>query len=700
LSTNRSTPLGAIISLIVLAALTWPLVAVGASPQEMGSVDLATQASLSIIGAAAGDRTALRVSGAGDVNGDGLSDVVVGASLADTFGTDSGAAYVLFGTGAAGSVPLAALGGSGFRIDGGVAAQNAGLVVAGAGDVNGDGLADVIVGAYPADQNGRQNSGSVWVVFGKRDLAVVHLATLGAGGFRIDGAVAGDGAGFSVAGAGDVNGDGLADVLLSARFATAHGAETGSAYVVFGKQSSANVDLLSLGGQGFRIDGEAAGDAAGYSVAGAGDVNLDGRADVVVGAVGADHGRDASGSAYVVFGRTATTTIDLGSLGGDGYRLDGATAGEQTGWAVGGTGDINNDGRPDIVIGARSARAGGLAISGSAYVVWGRPDTAGLDLGALGAGGFRIDGAAANDQAGWSVAGAGDFNGDRRPDVMVGAYAADNRSRSGAGSAYVVFGKSDTAPVQLASLGAKGVRFDGAHAGDEAGQSVAAVGDFSGDRRPDVVIGAPGADDGGSQAGAAYVVTGFGDPPPAPPPPPHVACVTSPTTDCDGDHYLYPVDCNDANAHINPGVVDIPRNKIDEDCDGKDSRYARLGSSVQANYKGSTKQSLTVFTSLVVRPAVAGSTIRITCSPTKHGCPFGSTTRTIKKSVRFSSFTKLVYKARLKPRTKLEIRVTKAKRIGDLVRYTTHSKGKKPTSIRRCLVPGEKKRSPCAKIPV
>jgi hypothetical protein len=178
-----------------------------------------------------------------------------------------------------------------------------------------------------------------------------------------------------------------------------------------------------------------------------------------------------------------------------------------------------------------------------------------------------------------------------------------------------------------------------------------------------------------------------------------VVCVTSTTADCDGDHYLVPVDCNDSNPHINPGVVDIPHNKIDEDCNGKDAKYARLGSSVQISIEQKTNQAWTSFTKLVVKPAVAGSTIRVTCSPTKHGCPFRSKTRIIKKSAKFYSLTKLVNKAKLKPKTKLEIRVTKAKRIGDLVRYTIHTVPKDPTFIRQCLVPGEKP-SACAKIPV
>src|SRR4051794_36169745 len=100
-------------------------------------------------------------------------------------------------------------------------------------------------------------------------------------------------------------------------------------------------------------------------------------------------------------------------------RVDGAGRGDHAGYAVAGAGDVNGDGRADVVIGADLADPGG-ASSGAAYVVFGPIDAGSVDLGALGQGGFRIDGAAAGDQAGGAVAGAGDVNGDGRDDVIVG----------------------------------------------------------------------------------------------------------------------------------------------------------------------------------------------------------------------------------------------------------------------------------------
>src|SRR5262249_31089324 len=151
-----------------------------------------------IDGAAAGDHAG-RVAGAGDVNGDGLADVLVGAPYRS--GT-AGSVYVVFGKRSLKRIDLARLGNQGFRIDGTGSGVFVGVSAAGVGDVNGDKLADVIVGAY---------SGSSYVVFGKRSSTTVALKRLDDRGFRIDGEEFDDYA-SRVAGAGDVNGDGLTDM--------------------------------------------------------------------------------------------------------------------------------------------------------------------------------------------------------------------------------------------------------------------------------------------------------------------------------------------------------------------------------------------------------------------------------------------------------------------------------------------------------
>lgn len=498
----------AIGAVVVGAAI---LAAGGAS----ADVNLLTGPSIRLDGAVAGDAAGTSVGNAGDVNGDGRPDAIVGAPDAGNNGRPgSGSAYVVFGQASTSSIDFANLGSRGFRIDGAVAGDRAGIAVAGGGDVNGDGLADVLVGASGADFNGRADSGSAYVVYGKAGTSAVDLASLGSQGYRVDGRVANGHAGTSVAGAGDVNGDGRADAVVGAPFDDS-GAPTrmdaGTTFVVFGLASPAGIDLNSLGAGGYRIDGATAEDLAGISVGNAGDANGDGKPDAIVGASGLDpSARSLAGGAYVVFGKASTTTVDLASLGTGGYRVDGAAAGARAGGAVAGAGDVNGDGRDDVVIGAVAAGNNGRTDSGSAYIVFGQTATSTIDLASLGSLGFRIDGAAASDNAGAAVAGAGDVNGDNRRDLLVGASGADNNGRPNSGSAYLVHGQASTSTIDLQSLStAQGFRIDGAAGGDELGIAVAGAGDGNGDGRNDQLVGARSADNNArSVSGSAYVVLG------------------------------------------------------------------------------------------------------------------------------------------------------------------------------------------------
>ena len=261
-------------------------------------------------GEAAYDFSGLSVSTAGDVNGDGFDDLIVGAQQADPNGSYSGSSYVVFGqaSGFSAAMDLSSLNGSnGFRLDGEKRLDESGYSVSTAGDVNGDGFGDLIVGANGADPNG-PSSGSSYVVFGQASgfSATMNLFTLnGSNGFRLDGE-ARDKSGWSVSTAGDVNGDGFDDLIVGARKTYA--------YVVFGQASgfSATMDLSSLNGNdGFRLDGEAAGDYSNRSVSNAGDINGDGFDDLIVGASFVNSNGTSSGSSYVIFGRS-----DFGSAGG------------------------------------------------------------------------------------------------------------------------------------------------------------------------------------------------------------------------------------------------------------------------------------------------------------------------------------------------------------------------------------------------
>jgi hypothetical protein len=243
-----------------------------------GGPSMNSVADLTLTGQAAGDNFGHAVSGAGDVNGDGYGDVIVGAWINDAGGTNAGRAYVYYG--GPGANPLADL-----TLTGAAANDNLGYSVSGAGDVNGDGFADVIVGAPLHDSPG-PDAGRAYVYFGGpgADAAADLVLT---------GPSAVDQFGVSVSGAGDVNGDGFADVVVGAIGNDAGGSDAGRAYVYYG---GAGMDPVA----DQVLTGASGGDNFGISVSGAGDTNGDGHDDLIVGAFAADPGGVVeAGQAYL-----------------------------------------------------------------------------------------------------------------------------------------------------------------------------------------------------------------------------------------------------------------------------------------------------------------------------------------------------------------------------------------------------------------
>ncbi len=404
----------------------------------------------------ASDTAGQSVDVVGDVNGDGFDDVMVGAWRDDNTGADAGSVRVVSGK----------TGATLFVINGDVAGDHMGFGSSGAGDVNGDGFADVCAAADEANVGGMSNIGSAKIVSGQTGNVL----------FTVTGTNAADLFGWSSAAAGDVNGDGFGDVIIGALNDDTTGlTNCGSATVISGQ-----------GGVLFTFFGGAASDNLGDSVGAAGDTNGDGFLDLIAGAPNADPNGSASGRATVFSGKDGSIL----------RQIDGDSAGDRLGDSVDGAGDVDLDGFADLVAGAPMDDPAGGSNAGTARVVSGR----------TGAILFTFGGDSAGDQFGGGVRIADDVNLDGYADVVVGARADDNTA-SGAGSVRIFSGRDGVALYT----------FDGDSAGDALGVSVGAGGDLNGDGFPDVIAGATGDDNGGTGAGSARAwslvpagVTSFG----------------------------------------------------------------------------------------------------------------------------------------------------------------------------------------------
>jgi len=459
------------------------------------------------------------VSNAGDMNGDGIDDFLV---IEPTGVTGAFLIYGRSGGFADFTTDELILGVEGARI---FSLNDSIDDVAGIGDINNDGIADIAIGSAfgPA--------GDVAIIYGKLgglsgEIDFQNLAL--SDGFIISepsGSTGSFAFARSVAAAGDVNGDGIDDFIIgdpTGDGASRKGSQAGDAYVIYGRDSSqgdifADFSIDNLGtDEGFRILGGKAIDQLGISVSSAGDLNDDGYDDVVVGALAARaSGKGLTGGegiSYVIYGGATGTDIDLTSLSpGHGFRIIGADPDDRMGRSVSNAGDVNGDGIDDIVVGAYFAAGDGNLEpqAGEAYVIFG--STSGfsdIDVGALEPGqGIRIVGADPGDFTGIHVSSAGDVNGDGFDDVLIAApwAAGANDDAPTTGEVYLLWGKEDLADIDLGAFSAAdGIRFLGAEADDYAGWAVSAAGDINDDGYDDILIGAFGAEQ-------AYVIYGAQD---------------------------------------------------------------------------------------------------------------------------------------------------------------------------------------------
>ncbi|HEY77306.1 MAG TPA: hypothetical protein G4O00_14210, partial [Thermoflexia bacterium] len=440
----------------------------------------------------------------GDINGDGLDDLIIGASGFDAMTptrTNAGAAYVFWGTSGrlTGTVDLDSTSAD-LTVYGPGVTYALGRFVA-AGDINGDGVDDLLMGADYASVDGYTRNGAVYVLFGSSSLSgTVDLYTDTAD-VTVYGAASYDHLGRSLASC-DVSGDGIPDLIMGAyQYDQSAGVDgSGAVYVIFGGTSLSKTIQLDSGGADFTILGDDPGDRLGRSVA-CGDVDGDGTADIIAGAYRADQtwGSDA-GEVYVIYGgSTLSGTLDLSTTAPD-VLLRGVGAGDEAGFYVA-SGDLNGDGTDDLLIGAYRADVDWPnSETGTAYVIYGGSLSATMNLSETAD--VTIYGAAQDDRLSRSLT-SGDFNGDGYDDLLMGAPLADVTTRTNAGTSYVIYGAPDlTSTIYLSSTNLVSIKVLGDDIDDQAGRASGA-GDLDGDGADDLIIGAVLA--GGTDSGETYV---------------------------------------------------------------------------------------------------------------------------------------------------------------------------------------------------
>ncbi len=474
-------------------------------PAQFNVTDLNGNNGFVINGISSGDSCGRIVAMAGDVNGDGIDDILLSAPLALKM---AGQTYVVFGS----HQPwppefyLSNLNGNnGFTINGVNFNDASGFALSGAGDVNGDGLADILIGAT------RKNNGhgQSYVLFGSKQPwpAVINLQDLnGKNGFAINGPAGSLNNGHTLSMAGDINGDGLEDIIIGAPGNV--GKDQGRGYLIFGNKGpwAAIFNLENLdGNNGFLIYDISKHADTGWCVSKAGDVNSDGIADMLISD---SEFQNEVGQIYVIFGHKGQwpSNISIDTLNGNnGFIINGIHQLDATGDSLNNPGDVNGDHIDDILIGA----PGFNSYSGASFIIFGHKgpwsDTFNL-TNVNGTNGFIINGIHSNDFSAVALSRAGDINDDGILDILIGA----NDAYQSAGQSYIVFGSKSPWPTNfnLANLnGNNGFAINGV-ALDISGWSVSGTGDINGDGIADFIIGAIGPLGLAATPGRVYVIFG------------------------------------------------------------------------------------------------------------------------------------------------------------------------------------------------
>jgi hypothetical protein len=400
---------------------------------------------ISFRGENANDEAGYSVAGAGDVNSDGYDDFLIGARGDDDGGTWAGQTYLILGhtSGWTSNTNISKANASFWGED---KEDGSGYAVAGAGDVNGDGYDDILIGAPGDEEGGAQSSGQVYLIFGKpsgwamdTDLSTANASFLDKNQY--------DGFGSDVAGVGDVNGDGYDDILMSAPGDDDAASGAGATFLFFGKASGWAMHTKVFDADASFL-GEKAADESGHFIAGAGDVNDDGYDDFMISAPENDDGADRAGQTYLFFGKASGWAMNT-SLSDANASFLGEEKNDCSGWDVAGAGDVNKDGYDDILIGSSGSDVGG-ASAGQSYLILGKGSNWSMDTN-LSKSDASFVGEAMMDYAGMALSGAGDVDGDGFDDIIIGAHGSNNGAGD-EGQVYLVLVETYTGPTAVSSL--------------------------------------------------------------------------------------------------------------------------------------------------------------------------------------------------------------------------------------------------------
>ncbi|MCP4920279.1 MAG: hypothetical protein GY913_25545 [Proteobacteria bacterium] len=366
-----------------------------------------------------------------------------------------------------------------FGITGTISYQYLGTSVGSGADIDGDGTDDFAIGApgYDGDNN---NDGAVFVFYGGTTATTITGAD-----FYLNGPGHSSGLGEGTWVVDDLGNDGDNDVVVSGPSNDLVATNGGSVWIHSGPTtSSGSIGGVELyGTSSYLYFGEDVGFA---------DLSNDGYGDVIVSAPGYDDGSDTTGAAYIFLGPVSSAA----SHGAADVVIYGGNDEDEFGSSVAGLGDNDGDGAADVAVGAHY-----LGNDAGAVYVFHGPWAAG-SVNAEDSGGY-VSAENAEDLAGNSVASAGDHDGDGYADMLVGAPYADADASEG-GATYLVLGPTTTS----SSLSASHASIEGSGSNDQSGSSLLGGFDADGDGNPDVAIGAPNDDDGGTNAGAVYLFYG------------------------------------------------------------------------------------------------------------------------------------------------------------------------------------------------